>query len=220
MATITHYSHGAVPGTAPWNKTNSGYHNNSSYFQSLIVTLYLIKTKSSQQLDQFRMAVMLGKTEIGIKKIGTTATVPNSPVAKLMYYFHCVCYCVEAEEDYETRRLRDYTNYQRLTSEEEAKLLVLCLALSPDKLIGTIFIPSDDIPSSNEFFELSSVSTQMVVTDSLLIGGQRKKVQKIMMLKMSWLENYYLEPLKKFAERRRPAIRSPPRLAKKKCVIQ
>ncbi len=164
---------------------------------------------------------MLGKTEIGIKKTGTTCTVPNSPVAKLMYYFNCVCSCVEAEEDYEIRRLKDYTNYQRLTSEEEAKLLVLCLALSPDKLIGAIFIPSDDIPSSNEFFELSAVSTHMVVTDSLLIGGQRKKVQNIMMFKMSWLENNYLEPLKKFAERIRPAIRRPPPTENKKsCVLQ
>ncbi len=154
---------------------------------------------------------MLERNQIGIKKTGTTVTVPSSPVAKLMYYFDCVCCCVEAEEDYETRRLRNYDNYQRLTSEEEAKLLVLCLALSPDKLIGAIFIPCENIPGkNNQFLELSSVKTQMVVTDSLLIGGQRKKVQKIMMFEKAWVQRNYLEPLKTIVERSRPAIRSPP----------
>ena len=90
---------------------------------------------------------------------------------------------------------------------------VLCLALSPDKLIGAVFIPSEDIDSDNEFFELSAVSTRMVVTDSLMVGGQRKRVRKIMMFKKSWLERNYLEPMKEYAERgsRRRAIQAPPR---------
>ncbi len=91
------------------------------------------------------MAAMLERTQIGIKKTGGPCTVPNSPVAKLMYYFNCVCSCVEADEDYEIRRLKDYDNYHRLSNEEEAKLLVLCLALSPDKLIGSVLIPTENI---------------------------------------------------------------------------
>lgn len=166
------------------------------------------------------MAAMLGRTEIGIKKTGSSCTVPNSPVAKLMYYFNCACSCVEAEEDREIRRLKDYDNYHWLSNEEEAKLLVLCLALSPDKLIGAIFFPSEDIDGSNEFFELSAVSTRLMVTDSLLVGGQRKKVRKIMMFKKVWMERNYIEPLKEFAERRRPAIRSPPRRSNNDgCII-
>ena len=166
---------------------------------------------------------MLGRTEIGIKKTGSSCTVPNSPVAKMSYYFNCVCGCVEADEDYEIRRLKNYQNYTSLSDEEEAKLFVLCLALSPDKLIGAVFIPSEDIDSSNEFFELSAVSTRMVVTDSLMVGGQRKRVQKIMMFKKSWLETYYLEPMKEYAERgsRRRAIQAPPprRQSSNDCII-
>ena len=169
------------------------------------------------------MAAMLGRTEIGIKKFGTTVTVPNSPIAKMSYYFNCVCTCIEADEDYEIRRLKNYHNYSSLTDEEEAKLFVMCLALSPDKLIGAIFIPSEDIDSSNEFFELSAVSTRMVVTDSLMVGGQRKRVRKIMMFKKAWLERNYLEPMKEYAERgsRRRAIRAPPprRQSNNDCII-
>ena len=168
---------------------------------------------------------MLGRTEIGIKKTGTSCTVPNSPVAKLMYYFNCVCSCLEADEDYEIHRLKNYQNYSSLSDEEEAKLFVLCLALSPDKLIGAVFIHSEDIDSNNEFFELSEVSTRMVLTDSLMVGGRHKKVSKIMMFKKAWLEKFYLEPIKEFAmrgsRRSRPAIQAPPRRQQNsnKCIL-
>jgi len=171
------------------------------------------------------MAAMLGRTEIGIKKTGTTVTVPNSPVAKLMYYFDCVCCCVEADQDSEIRRLRDYDNYYWLSNEEEAKLLVLCLALSPDKLIGAIFIPAENIPGKrNQFLELSAVSTRMIVTDSLMVGGQQKRIRKIMMFEKSWIESNYLEPIKQILERsqrrRRPQITAPPpRRNDSSCII-
>ena len=85
------------------------------------------------------MAAVLGRTEVQIKKTGVSCTVPDNPIAKLMYYFNCVCSCVDADFDSSIRRLRNYDNYSSLSAEEQAKLLILCLALSPDKLVGTIF---------------------------------------------------------------------------------
>ena len=156
------------------------------------------------------MAAVLGKTEIRIKNTTTPTTIPDTPVAKLMYYLNSVCACVDADDDSGIHRLRDYKNYLRLSNEEEAKLLTLCLALSPDKLIGTVFFPNEDIDNfSNAFYELSAVSTKLVVAESLLIGGQQRRVHKIMMFKMSWIESYYLNPLRSYQNRRR-AIRSPP----------
>ena len=193
-------------------------------YSSDLFFLQLASSKShySSTSQHFLKMAMLDRTQIGIKKTGTTCSVPNSPVAKMSYYFNCVCACVEADEDYEIRRLKNWENYYSLSDEEETKLFVLCLALSPDKLIGTVFIPSEDIDSANEFFELSAVNTRMVVTDSLVVGGQRKRVRKIMMFKKSWLENNYLEPMKEYAERgsRRQAIRAPPpRQRNDDCVI-
>ena len=162
------------------------------------------------------MAAVFGRTEVQIKKTGGPTTVPNSPRAKLMYYFNCVCCCVEAESDASIRRLRNYKeNYTCLSNEEEVKLVVLCLALSPDKLIGSIFFPAEDsaFDRGNEFFELSAVSTKLVVAESLLIGGQQKRVHKIMMFKMSWIENNYIEPMRSIVEgnsRALPSSQPPP----------
>ena len=144
------------------------------------------------------MALVAGRTQIAVKKTGTPCTVPENPKAKLMYYFNCVCNCVEPGNDSTFRHLRDYKNYWSLSNEEEAQLLILCLALSPDKLLGLIFFPAEDIDRDNQFYEVSAVSTKLVVAESLLIGGQQKKVQSIMMFKKRWIENSYIDPLKSY----------------------
>ena len=149
------------------------------------------------------MAAVLGRTEIEIKKVGRTVTIPANPTAKLMYYFDCVCTCVEADNDSTTRRLRDYKNYSRLSNAEEAQLTILCLALSPDKLLGSLFFPAEESDldgSGNRFFEIKAVSTRLVVSESILIGGQQRRVQKIMMCKRSWLEKFYLNPLRSISQ--------------------
>ena len=162
------------------------------------------------------MAAVFGRTEVQMKKTGGPTTIPNSPRAKLMYYFNCVCCCVEAESDASIDRLRNYKeNYSRLSNEEEAKLVVLCLALSPDKLTGSVFFPAEDsaFDRDNAFFELSAVTTKLVVAESVMIGGQQRRVRKIMMFKKSWIENNYLEPMRSIVEGSRrslPSSQPPP----------
>ncbi len=145
------------------------------------------------------MAAIMERQQLQIKPTGYHATIPSSPVAKLMYYFDCVCYCVADSNEPSIKRLRAYkTNYNSLSNEEVSALLALCLALSPDKLINSVFFLNEDIERSNKFFEVSAVSTKLLVSESLLIGGQRKTVNKIMMFKKEWMENYYIQPLKTF----------------------
>ena len=154
------------------------------------------------------MAAVIGSTQIRVKKIGSSTTIPDNPIAKLMYYFDCVRSCIEADDDYTTRRLRNYNNYSSLTSQEQAQLLILCLALSPNKLIGSIFLPARDDEDFdggiNHFYELSTVSTRVLVSQSLLVGGQQKRVRKIMKFKKSWIEKYYINPLRSLERGQRP----------------
>ena len=164
-----------------------------------------------------RMAAIMGRAEIKVKETGQRTTVPNNDIARLMYYFHCVCCCIEPDDSSTISRLRDYKNYDRLSSDEETQLLALCLALSPDKLIGTIFHPASDCGDcNNKFLELSAVKTDLLVTESLVIGGQRKRILKVMMFEKVWMENNFINPLRSIERSRR---RPPPPQRDASCSI-
>lgn len=147
--------------------------------------------------------VILQRNQVGMRETGTTVTIPNNPKAKLMYYLDCVCSVLPSlDDDGDFRRLRHYNNHANLTDDEYAKLLAICLLIEPRVLQGQVFFLAPELcgDSNNKFFELSQVSTQFAATDSILIGGVRRRVQKIMVYNERWLMTYFLEPFKNFCE--------------------
>ena len=137
----------------------------------------------------------------GMKDITATVTVPANAKAKLMYYLSCVKTVIQLD-DSTLQRLTDYNNYYLLTDAETDALLAMVMLLSPDKLLGKVFFPDEDCGGrNNKFFELSAVSHMLAVTDNVLIGGERKRVAKVMFFQRSWLDNYYFTPLRSFQGR-------------------
>ena len=163
----------------------------------------------------------MNRTQVGIKVIGSTASVPENSKAKLMYYFDCMCNVLESgSDDGDMSRLRDWRNYNRLTENETDALLLVCVLLSPDTLLGKCIFQNDSmcVNCSNEFYELSAVSRTLMVSNSVVIDGQVRKVEKIMTFKMSWLRDNYVEPLQLYGDRlRRIAGMDRPR--RRRCVI-
>ncbi len=49
--------------------------------------------------------------------------------------------------------------------------------------------------SRNRFFELSAVQTRLAATDSIVIGGQTRRVQSIMVFKLGWIEDNWKKPM-------------------------
>ena len=57
--------------------------------------------------------------------------------------------------------------------------------------------------SNNAFLELSAVRHMLLPTDTILIGGQRRSVKKIMAYKRQWIDNFWTEPVTHFETRLR-----------------
>jgi len=118
-----------------------------------------------------------------------------------MYYLHCLAHVIQLDNP-NLSRLRNYERYYLLSDVEIDALLAMVLLFSPDELIGKVFFHSEDCGgSTNQFFELSSVSHLLAVSDNVLIGGERKRVANIMFFKRCWLEYYYISPMRSFEGR-------------------
>ncbi|KAK3087998.1 hypothetical protein FSP39_013267 [Pinctada imbricata] len=143
------------------------------------------------------MAIVANRAEIGLKDIGTSVQVPDDPRAKLMFYLKSMCTVLDLD-DPNISRLIDYRNYL-LTAAEEAQLLLLCYALSPDELNGKCIFQDENGEMCgnrvNAFYELSAVQNRFLVTENILIGNQQRHVKKMMFYKMSFIQDYYLVPM-------------------------
>ena len=167
----------------------------------------LIRSKIEAQIigslhfsEAQEMAAFVGE-RIGIRETGQTVTVPSNATAKLMYYLDCVAAVLKLENP-NLRRLKNYQNYNSLTDAEIDALLALVILFSPDELLGKVFFPSEDCGgSNNQFFELSAVSHMLAVADNILIGGERKRVAKVMFFRRAWMDTNYFTPLRSFQGR-------------------
>ena len=149
------------------------------------------------------MALSFGRHEIGFERTGRSVTVPDNDIAKLMSYLQCVCTTIDCNNESEIRRFTDYSKWYSLSTDEQQELFAFCYALSPDEFNSKIFFQSDALcgNSSNEFYEISQVSSQIVAASSIVIAGRTRRVNKIMTYKMFWMRNYYLEPMQRLAQR-------------------
>ena len=139
------------------------------------------------------------------KLIGTTTTIPNNRLAKLMYYLHCVCAVVQYDG---IDRLTDYRYYNYLSNEEEQTVIGLVSIFNPSVMtnLGLFIVDPRFVPSGsrNEFFQLTDSRLGFHVNSEVIIGGVSRKVLKIMTCISSWLDDYYWEPMASYTRPRLP----------------
>ncbi len=94
-----------------------------------------------------------------------------------------------------------------MSDEDDRFIFILCLALSPNELEGKVFFNRSDLylDSSNEFYEIGEVRNEFFVVQSIVIGGQQRRVKNIMTYKQSWMENNFYEPIRNLTFRFSPA---------------
>ncbi|XP_028402534.1 uncharacterized protein LOC114525403 [Dendronephthya gigantea] len=161
---------------------------------------------------------LLERSQIGVKEFGSATFVQNDPRAKLMYYLSCVCSVLDLQQNVPYRLTQHATTYNHLTPDEMTELMALCILFSPDVLKDQVFFyDNSSFGSRNRFLELSAVKSSMLVAGDVIIGGQRRRVAKIMTCTREWLQYYYEQPMAMMLSRRmcaapayRPAIQAPP----------
>lgn len=140
-----------------------------------------------------------------VKAFGSTANVPDADIAKIMYYIDCVCTVVDYN-DGDIRRYRNYKNWANMSDQEDRLIFLLALALSPDELEDKVFFNAPQLcpESSNQFYEIGQVRNQILIVQSIVIGGQQRQVKKIMAYKNVWMQNNYYVPMRNLAFRFSP----------------
>lgn len=147
------------------------------------------------------------RNQVRVKAVGVTVNVPSDDTAKLMYYLSCVNNCLD---DFLPDKLTSFASWYMADSATKRTILTTCVLLSPDKLMGKVIFPvkDDAMSSGNEFLEIEQARTQtLVATDldsAVVIEGRKVTINKIMLFKMSWLDNNFLKPLKRLTTVRAP----------------
>ena len=132
---------------------------------------------------------------IRIKDSDKFTTIPDNPIAKLMYYLHCVSSVIGIIDPI----LTDYQNYKMLKGEQIVEVYNKAKECSPDILVShKIFIINPELPNNsldNEFYEITDETNGIHVDEEITIGGRVVKVNKIMVCNNNWLSVYYYSPI-------------------------
>lgn len=142
------------------------------------------------------MALVAGRQDIEFRETGTAVLIPNNPTARLMFYLKCM----NSVMDLQTRcpsiqKLLDFRNWHLLNDGEFRHLLIWCIVLAPDTLIGLCIFQNDEAcgDRQNAFCEVSTANTNSTVSNGVVISGKKTEIRKIMFFKESFLiDNYYI----------------------------
>lgn len=144
------------------------------------------------------MALNFNRVNFNVRNTTVDATVPNTPVARLMYYLNCLCSVLQlnTSDSPNLHQLTQYSLHWALTAAQKRELAILCWILSPDELLNKCIFIDNNLKRLNEFYEISAVQNQLFVSSSIIINGQRKRINKIMICRPFWLNKNYIEPMK------------------------
>ena len=147
---------------------------------------------------------LLGQVKLKLKDTSSSESVPNDDRARLMYYLNCLCSVLKLDDNADINRLRRYQNYFLSRSDRDL-LIRLCFLLRPDVLLNKCIFKNNRMcgNSGKKFFDLEQVRDSLSIAGNIMIGGQNRRVTKIMTFKLEWLDRNWTEPMKALLETQR-----------------
>lgn len=144
---------------------------------------------------------VLVRQGVHVEAIGSSVTIPNNNIAKLMYYLNCMSACLE---DFIPAEFTNYSKYASLDNETRAAVVAIAILLDPEQILGkVVFVVKPNNPilqgSSNKFYKITE-ATQVLAgratfEGAILIEGRTVEVSKIMFCTEDWYKKFLLDPL-------------------------
>lgn len=128
-----------------------------------------------------------------------SVTVPDNPIAHLMYYLQSVGNVINIGNSVPGfQKITNYRAYNNITDRELIILIRLCEVLSPIILIDRVFFQNVQLcgNSLNQFYNLRNVQHTIAAARSIVIGNKRVSVTKIMTYKPRWFQVHYYTPMR------------------------
>ena len=117
----------------------------------------------------------IGMNNVRVRPFGNLVTIPNDPIAKLMYYLDCISTLIK----YDDNTFTDYQNYHLLSDEETVSVYILAKLLNPSLFIKANIILLDSRllldNSNNQFYEITDETIGVHVNEEIMIGGKVSK---------------------------------------------
>ena len=141
---------------------------------------------------------------------GIFEPLPNHLNARLMFYLSCVYKVMDIRDADSIEELIDYEHYIKLSSNQVDKLIILSIALSPDRLRNKCFFEDEEKCREllNEFYHKDDFGKEMNVPEYVQIGQEKITVLRIMCFKQQFVTDNYRIPLQFYKNRVRQIAES------------
>ena len=148
------------------------------------------------------MSLDMNYQSLDVQLTGSTTTVPDNDIAKLMYYLDCVFAVIQLDG---AEKFTNYHEYYSLTSEEEKVVLSYAGIFNPKIMVDNYLFLLDPryIPEgkSNQFYELTDNRIGIHVNSEIMIGGVSRRVLQLMACSQEWLNRNYFYPVDSYNKR-------------------
>ena len=142
----------------------------------------------------------LSSLSLNITNCGSSTSVPNDDIARLMYYLRCVT--VSVGLDVLQDDLVSYKNYRSLSPTRIAMVVQAAAELSPDLFIDKVIFCDDDCEvvernEGNKFVRISAACNILSLQSDIFIMGKVRNATEVMFFRSSWLDRNYTQPMQR-----------------------
>jgi hypothetical protein len=144
----------------------------------------------------------LGAELVTVEDAAPRVIIPDSPLACLMYYLHCVNQIANFDL---SPRLTNFVEWRSVPAQDRDEILATCETLNPKDLSDKrIFIWDNEgrrcPPTELKFMSIKEAGG--FIDTETMIAGRTIRVTQVMVFGQVWVSKHYLQPMQSFQDYR------------------